>query len=190
MGLNYSEMDNNKEQQKEEQLQDDQNQQEDQKQNETTEMTDQEKIEELENKVKEKEDAFLRLYAEFDNFRKRSAKERIEQSKLAGRDVIMDFLPVLDDINRAQATIDSAESLDGVKEGIELIINKLWTTLSNKGLSVMEVIGEEFDSEIHEAITEIPAQNEDMKGKVVDQVEKGYKLNDVIIRYPKVVVGK
>lgn len=152
--------------------------------------TEQDKIEQLEEQVKQKENDFLRLYAEFDNFRKRSAKERIEQSKVAGRDVIADFLPVLDDINRAQATIESAENIDGVKEGIELILNKLWTTLSNKGLTVMEVIGEPFDPELHEAITEIPAPNDEMKGKIVDQVEKGYKLNDVIIRYPKVVVGK
>lgn len=152
--------------------------------------TEQDKIEQLEEQVKQKENDFLRLYAEFDNFRKRSAKERIEQSKVAGRDVIADFLPVLDDINRAQATIESAENIDGVKEGIELILNKLWTTLSNKGLTVMEVVGEPFDPELHEAITEIPAPNDEMKGKIVDQVEKGYKLNDVIIRYPKVVVGK
>lgn len=148
------------------------------------------RIEELEQQLQEKEEAYLRLYAEFDNFRKRSAKERIEQTKTAGRDIILDLLPVLDDINRAQVTMEDADDVEGVKEGVELILNKLWTMLSNKGLAVMEVIGEEFDAEIHEAVTEIPAQNDDQKGKVVDQVEKGYTLNGKIIRYPKVVVGK
>lgn len=152
--------------------------------------TEQNIIEELEQQVKEKDEAFLRLYAEFDNFRKRTAKERIEQSKVAGKDIIIDFLPILDDFYRAKATIDSAENIEGVKEGLELILSKLWTTLTNKGLTVMDVVGDNFDSEIHDAVTEIPAPNNEMKGKIVDQVEKGYKLNDVIIRFPKVVVGK
>ena len=147
-------------------------------------------VEELKQQLQEKEDSYLRLFAEFDNFRKRSAKERIEQGKLAGKDIIADFLPVLDDIYRAQANISESTDVDGVKQGVELILNKLLTVLSNKGLAAMEVVGEPFDPEIHEAITEIPAPSDDLKGKVVDQVEKGYRLNDVIIRYPKVVVGK
>lgn len=145
---------------------------------------------ELENKLKEKENAYLRLYAEFDNFRKRSAKEKIELSKVAGKDVIKDFLPVLDDIHRANTNIGKSDNVEGIKEGVNLILDKLWKVLSNKGLEEMKVIGEKFDAEMHEAIAEIPAPNEEQKGIILDEVEKGYRLNDIIIRYPKVVVGK
>lgn len=147
-------------------------------------------LEEAEIKLKEKEDAYLRLYAEFDNFRKRSAKEKIELKKVAGKDVIQDFLPVLDDINRAHVNIDASDDLVAVKDGVDLILDKLWKVLSAKGLEEMKVIGEVFNPEFHEAITEIPAPTEEQKGTILDQVESGYKLNDVIIRYPKVVVGK
>lgn len=147
-------------------------------------------IVELETKLKEKEDAYLRLFAEFDNFRKRSAKEKIELSKTAGKDVIKDFLPVLDDIHRAHANIDKSDDIAGIKEGINLILDKFGKVLSNKGLEEMNVIGEKFDAEFHEAITEIPAPSEEQKGTIIDEIEKGYRLNEVIIRYPKVVVGK
>lgn len=161
-------------------------------QNEQTEAQNEQtqEIEELKLQLKEKEDAFLRLYAEFDNFRKRNAKERIELMKMAGKDVIIDFLSILDDINRAKATIETSENIEGVKEGVDLIIDKLWKVLSAKGLEEMDVIGDPFDSEIHEAITEVPAPSEEQIGKIIDQVERGYKLNDKIIRFPKVVVGK
>lgn len=144
----------------------------------------------LEAKLKEKEDSYLRLMAEFDNYRKRTAKEKIEFAKVASKDVMLDFLPVLDDIHRAHENIDASDNLDAVKEGVDLIWDKLWKVLQKKGLEEVNVVGEVFDAEVHEAITEIPAPNEGDKGKVLDQVEKGYKLNDKIIRYPKVVVGK
>ncbi len=148
------------------------------------------KEEELEIQLKEKSDAHLRLYAEFDNYKKRVAKERIELFKTAGQDVIRDLLPVLDDLNRAKQNMNDASDVEALKDGVELIINKLYTALSNKGLSAMETVNEVFDPEIHEAVTEIPAPTEEQKGKVVDELEKGYKLNDKIIRFPKVVVGK
>ncbi len=147
-------------------------------------------LEALEIKLKEKEDAYVRLYAEFDNYRKRTAKEKIEFAKVASKDVMMDFLPVLDDIHRAHENIDASDNLEAVKEGVDLIWDKLWKVLQKKGLAEMNVVGEVFDPEMHEAITEIPAPNDDGKGKIMDQVERGYKLNDKIIRYPKVVVGK
>jgi len=147
-------------------------------------------LELLEQKLKEKEDSFVRLFAEFDNFRKRSAKERIEFSKMASKDVLLDFLPVLDDINRAHENIDASNNIEAIKEGVDLIWDKLWKVLKAKGLEEMDVIGEPFDPEVHEAITEIPAPTEAQRGSVIDQVERGYKLNDKIIRYPKVVVGK
>jgi len=147
-------------------------------------------IEELSAKLKEKEDAHLRLFAEFDNYKKRTAKEKVEFAKIASKGVMMDFVAVLDDIHRAHENIDASDNLEAVKEGVDLIWEKLWKVLQNKGLAEMNVVGEMFDPELHEAITEIPAPSENDKGKVLDQVERGYKLNDKIIRYPKVVVGK
>lgn len=144
----------------------------------------------LKQALEEKEDKYLRLYAEFDNFKKRSAKERIEFIKLANRDMIKDLLPVMDDLLRAKETVEKSTDIEGIKVGMDLIFSKLQQTLSNKGLQAMSVKGEVFDSEMHEAITEIPAPSEDMKGKIIDVVEHGYKLNDIIIRYPKVVIGK
>lgn len=148
------------------------------------------RIAELEEQLASEKDQRLRLFAEFDNFRKRTAKERIEFSKVASKDVLKDFLPVLDDINRAHVNIDASDNLEAVKEGVDLILDKLWKVLSAKGLAEMKVKGEAFNPDLHEAITEIPAPSEDMKGKIVDVVEQGYTLNEVIIRYPKVVVGK
>ena len=148
------------------------------------------KINELEQEIGELKDKNLRLFAEFDNFRKRSIKERMEFAKTAGQDIIADLLPVLDDLGRAQKSIEEAKDINSVKEGVDLIYNKLKSVLENKGLKEMETMGKEFNPEIHDAITEIPAPAEDQKGKIVDEVEKGYYLNDKIIRYAKVVVGK
>lgn len=134
-------------------------------------------------------DKYLRLVAEFDNFRRRSAKERIETIQTAGREVIKDLLDVLDDSDRAQKQLDTSEDAR-VKEGVTLVFNKLRNVLQSKGLKPMETIGKDFDADLHEAITEIPAPAEDLKGKVVDEVVKGYYLNDKIIRHAKVVVGK
>lgn len=145
-------------------------------------------IENLQAEVGEFKDKYLRLVAEFDNFRKRNARERVELIQTAGKDVIGSMLDVLDDCDRAQQQIEKTEGLDSIKEGILLIFNKLRNTLYAKGLKPMESIGREFNPDLHEAVTEIPVPGK--KGKVVDEVQKGYYLNDKIIRFAKVVVGK
>jgi len=133
---------------------------------------------------------FLRLQAEFDNFRRRSAKERIELMQTAGKDVINDMLVVVDDAERAQKQLESTDDVNQIKEGVTLVFNKLRSVLQAKGLKPMDTIGKEFNPDLHEAITEIPAPTKELKGKVVDEVVKGYYLNDKIIRHAKVVVGK
>lgn len=145
--------------------------------------------ERLKAKVDELNDKYLRQAAEFDNFRRRTAKERIELTQTAGRDVIVGLLDVLDDSERAQKQMEATDDLQQIKEGIQLVFTKLRTSLAAKGLKPMEAKGQEFNPDLHEAITEIEAGNE-MKGKVIDEVQKGYYLNDKIIRYAKVVVGK
>lgn len=142
-----------------------------------------------EKKYHEINDKYLRLYSEFDNFRRRTAKEKIEYSKTAGTDIITAILPVLDDIERAQKAIEAATEINAVKEGVDLIQQKLWNQLHQKGLEKVEAQGKEFDADIFEAITSIPAPDESMKGKVVDVVENGYSLNGKVIRFAKVVVG-
>jgi molecular chaperone GrpE len=156
------------------------------------EMTSEEddKIQQLENQLKESNDKYLRLVAEFDNFRKRNAKERIELTKSAGEDIIRSLLDVVDDSERATKQLETSEDLPLIKEGISLVFNKLKNILQNKGLKAMESKSEDFDTELHEAITEIPAPSEELKGKVIDEVQKGYYLNDKIIRHAKVIVGK
>lgn len=141
-------------------------------------------------KIAELNDRFLRLYSEFDNYRKRTIKERIDLSKTASAEVITDLLPVLDDFERAiKAFSDSGDSDSALKEGVILIFNKFLNILTQKGLEQMKTVGEPFDTDFHEAITNIPAPSPDLKGKVVDEVEKGYLLGGKVIRYAKVVVG-
>jgi len=134
-------------------------------------------------------DRYLRLYAEFDNFRRRTAKEREEARKSEGKDVIVALLPVLDDFDRAIRSMENSTDVEAVKEGVVLIQNKLKNVLAQKGLKEMQSIGDVFDPEIHEAITNIPAPSDDLKGKVVDEMEKGYYLNDKVARFAKVIVG-
>jgi molecular chaperone GrpE len=134
-------------------------------------------------------DRYLRLYAEFDNFRRRTAKEREEARKEEGKDVMVALLPVLDDFDRALRSMENSTDVTAVKEGVALIQNKLKNILSQKGLKEMQSIGTAFDPEIHEAITNIPASSDDLKGKVVDEMEKGYYLNDKVARFAKVIVG-
>ena len=134
-------------------------------------------------------DRYLRLYAEFDNFRRRTAKEREDARKSEGKDVIVALLPVLDDFDRAIRSMENSTDVTAVKEGVALIQNKLKNVLAQKGLKEMQSIGTAFDPEIHEAITNIPAPSDDMKGKVVDEMEKGYYLNDKVARFAKVIVG-
>jgi molecular chaperone GrpE len=150
---------------------------------------DESEIEKLKEQVDELTDRNIRLIAEFDNYKRRNARERIELSQTAGKEVITDLLDVLDDSERAQKQIDSTNDIQQIKEGIQLVFNKLRNTLQSKGLKPMEAINKDFNPDIHEAITEIDA-GEDMKGKVVAEIQKGYYLNDKIIRFAKVVVGK
>ncbi|MES2560522.1 MAG: nucleotide exchange factor GrpE [Bacteroidota bacterium] len=140
--------------------------------------------------LKAMEDKYLRLYAEFDNYKRRTNAERIELFKTANQEVLVSLLPVLDDFSRALKAMQTAIEVAPVKEGVELVNNKLTSILTAKGLKAMESVGKPFDSEFHEAITNIPAPTVDMKGKIVDEVEKGYFLNDKVIRFAKVVVGE
>lgn len=146
-------------------------------------------VEGLRSKIDELNDRYLRQVAEFDNFRRRNAKERMELIQTAGREVITDLLDVLDDSERAQKQLETTDDIQQIKEGIQLVFTKLRNALMAKGLKPMDAIGKDFDADLHEAITEIEA-GEPMKGKVVDEVQKGYYLNDKIIRFAKVVVGK
>ncbi|HPE56897.1 MAG TPA: nucleotide exchange factor GrpE [Bacteroidales bacterium] len=148
------------------------------------------KIQELESRYNEVNDKYLRLYSEFDNYRKRTIKERLELSKTASEEVIIDLLPVLDDFDRALKSTENIENCDPVKEGMKLIYNKLYGVLDKRGLKPIESIGTPFDTDFHEAITYIPAPSEELKNKVVDEIQKGYKLHDKVIRYTKVVIGQ
>jgi len=146
-------------------------------------------VQKLQAEVEEQKDKYLRLFAEFDNFKRRSAKERIELIQTAGKDVIIAMLEVVDDCDRAEKQLADSNDIAVQKEGIQLVFNKLRNKLQAKGLTAMESINTEFDVEKHEAITEVEVP-EDRKGKVVDEIEKGYYLNNKIIRFAKVVVGK
>lgn len=143
-----------------------------------------------EEKIAELNDKYLRLYSEFDNYRKRTTKERIELFKTAGQDIMTDLIPVLDDFERALQNMDKKADVKTVRKGVDLVYNKFKNTLENKGLKPFKSIETEFDPEIHDAITKIPAPSKKLKGKVVDEIEKGYKLNEKVIRYAKVVVGE
>ena len=143
-----------------------------------------------EEKYAELNDKFLRLYSEFDNYRKRTNKEKIDLIGSASAGVLKDLIPVIDDFERAIANNETSEDIAVVKEGFHLIYNKFKTTLENKGLTPMNAKGKVFDSELHEAIANVPAPSKDLIGKVVDDVEKGYFLNDKVVRYAKVVVGQ
>ena len=128
--------------------------------------------------------------AEFDNYRRRTSKERLELIQTAGKDVIVSLLEVLDDCDRAEKQLQNSKDVNQVKEGVQLVFNKLRSSLQAKGVKPLESINTDFDVEKHEAITEIPAPTEALKGKVIDEVQKGYYLNDKLIRFAKVVVGK
>ena len=162
-----------------------------QEQNENAEVEGEELSEEdkLREELTKEKDKFLRLFAEFENYKRRTSKERMELFKTAGQEVIVSLLPVLDDFDRAIKELAKTDDKE-VFKGIELINVKLNETLKSKGLEILEVrTGDVFDADIHEAITQIPAPDKKMKGKVIDVIEKGFKLGDRIIRHPKVVVG-
>ena len=149
-------------------------------------------VEELsfEDQIRLEKDKFLRLFAEFENYKRRTAKERIELFTTASEEVMTSLLPILDDFDRASVEIEKDQENETLK-GILLIKNKLFDSLKSKGLSVIEVKkGDEFNADDHEAVTQIPAPNKELQGKIIDIIEKGYKLGEKVIRYPKVVIGK
>ena len=143
----------------------------------------------LEAELAEMKDKYLRMYSEFDNFKRRTSKERAEVIQTANRELMTALIPVLDDFQRTTKFLETSESVEALKEGVALVYNKFSRTLEQKGLKPLEAMGTAFDSELHEAVTQIPAPSDDLKGKVVDELEKGYYLNDKIIRYAKVVIG-
>lgn len=134
-------------------------------------------------------DKFIRLYAEFDNFKRRTQKERTDLLKTANKEVIVAMLPVLDDFERAEKALANVTDVAAVKEGIAIVHHKLKNILAQKGLTEMEAIGQPFDADVHEAITSIPSPSEEGKGKVLDQMEKGYLLNQKVVRFAKVIIG-
>lgn len=147
-------------------------------------------LEKVQAELADQKDKYLRLMAEFDNFRRRTSKERLELMQTAGKEVIVSLLDVLDDSERAEKQLQATDDAAQIREGVQLVFNKLRSTLQSKGLKAMESVQTPFDVEMHEAITEVPVPDESMKGKVIDEVQKGYYLNDKIIRFAKVVVGK
>lgn len=140
--------------------------------------------------IAEWRDKYVRLSAEFDNYRKRTLKEKMDLMSSAGEDVIKSLLPVMDDLERALAATEKASDVAAVREGVVLISNKLRDTLRGRGLAEIEAVGQELDTDFHEAVAKIPAQDEAQKGRIIDVVQKGYKLNDKVIRHSKVVVGE
>ena len=153
-------------------------------------VAEQTELEKLKAELEEQKDKFLRKLAEFENYKRRNAKERMELIQTAGKDVIVELLEVLDDCDRAQKQMETSEDVNRVKEGVLLVFNKLRNKLTSRGLKPMETIHKEFNPDLHDAITETPAPSEELKGKVIDEICKGYYLNDKIIRHAKVVVGK
>ena len=147
-------------------------------------------VEKLQAEVAELKDKYLRQVAEFDNYRKRSARESLELRQTTGRDVITSLLDVLDDCDRAQKQLENSNDIDAIREGVLLVFNKLRKTVQSKGVKIMETLHQDFNPDMHEAITEIPAPTQALKGKVLDEVQKGYYMNDKIIRFAQVVVGK
>lgn len=153
-------------------------------------VSDGDEVEKLKDELQAQKEKYLRLIAEFDNFRKRSARERLELETTAGRSIIVSLLDVLDDCDRAEKQLQNSQDINELKGGVQLVFNKLRAVLQSKGLRAMETLHRDFDVEKHEAITEIPAPSEALRGKVIDEVTKGYLLGDKIIRFAKVIVGK
>lgn len=144
---------------------------------------------ELKQKIDEVNDKYLRLYSEFDNYRKRTIREKIELSKTASEDIIISLLPVIDDMDRAIRSLDEFEGHESQKEGFRLIFAKLKSILTAKGLAEIQSVGQPFNVDVHEAVAHFPAATEELKNKVIDEVQKGYMLNEKVIRFAKVVVG-
>lgn len=158
---------------------------------EQTEQPEQTTEERLEQELAGAKEKYARLFAEFDNYKKRTSKERVDLIQSASKDVLVKLLPTLDDFDRALAAMQTAQDIDSIKEGIDLVNQKFRKTLQNEGVKEMEnLIGQPFDAEYQEAITAIPAPSDDLKNKVIDVVEKGYFLNEKVIRFAKVVIGQ
>jgi len=149
-----------------------------------------EALKELQIQIDEGKDKYLRLFAEFENYKKRTTKEKLDLMSTAAEGTLKTILPILDDFDRAKKSADDDASVEQFSDGVQMVYDKLYSQLGSKGLTPMTSTGEAFDPELHEAITEIPAPSDDMKGKVIDTIEKGYYLNEKIIRHAKVVVGK
>lgn len=147
-------------------------------------------LEKLKSELDEAKDKYLRKVAEFENFKRRNAKERLDMIQTAGRDVIGDMLSVLDDFERAENQVESGTDPETANKGMLLVVNKLRNTLTSRGVKAMETLHLDFDPDLHEAVTEIPTDKPELKGKIVDELQKGYYMNDKIIRHAKVVVGK
>ncbi len=144
----------------------------------------------LKRQIEDLNDKHLRLIAEYDNFRKRTLREKMEMAKNAGESILLNLLPVVDDFDRALEHLNQAKDLAALKEGIELIRNKFNDYLKQQGVTSIDPLNEAFDSEVHEAVTKVPAPSEDLKGKIIDCILKGYKLNDRVIRFPQVIVAE
>lgn len=157
---------------------------------ETNETTDEEKIEQLEEQLAEMKDKYLRQVAEFDNYRKRTLKEKTELILNGGEKVLTALLPVLDDLDRASENLQKSDDVEALRKGVELISQKLLGVLHSQGLKEIDTAGKDFNTDYHEAIAMVPAQSDDQKGKVVDCVQKGYMLNDKVIRHAKVAIGQ
>ena len=163
-------------------------QQQEVQQEDVVELTTEEKLQE---DLQAEKDKFLRLFAEFENYKRRTSKERVELFKTASEEVMVSMLPVLDDFERALAHIDEDKEAEELRKGVLLIYQKLVSTLEQKGLaSIIVEQGDVFDADNHEAVTQIPAPSKDLKGKIIDVIEKGYKLGEKVIRFPKVVIGQ
>ncbi len=157
---------------------------------EEIEVSEENKIEELENKIAELNDKYIRLAAEYDNYRRRTLKEKMELIKNGGEDVLKSILPVIDNFERALKAIEESSDIDAVKEGIELIYSNFTDFLKQKGIVEIEAKDKTLDTDLHEAVAQIPAQDEESKGKIIDVIEKGYKINDKVLRFAKVVVAQ
>ena len=146
-------------------------------------------VDDLQDKLAEANDRYLRLAAEFDNYRRRSAKERMDLISLANENLVKDMLPIIDDFERALAAIKDSDDTDSAKEGVELIYNKLVAFLKKNGVKEIEAVGKDFDTDFHEAVAQFPVEDKDKKNKVIDVTQKGYTMGEKVIRYAKVVIG-
>src|ERR1041385_4929481 len=146
-------------------------------------------VAELEEELAATKDQLLRLYSEFDNFKKRTTREKMEFAKIASADTVLALLPVLDDFERAIKSMSETKESAALQEGVNLIYTKMKSTLEQKGLKEMKTVGENFNADIHDALSNVPVEDKNLKGKVVEEIQKGYSLNDVVIRHAKVIVG-